>query len=85
MFLHTTHVEARPGYRLFLRFNNGASGLVDLSNELWGEMFESLKDEKLFASARHDEALGTVVGANGADLAPEYLFELLSKQVQQAA
>lgn len=85
MFLHTTHVEARPGYRLFLRFNNGASGLVDLSNELWGEMFVPLKDGKLFVTARHDEAVGTVVWANGADLAPEYLFELLSKQVQQAA
>ena len=31
MILHTTEVTALPGYRLFLRFNNGAAGEVDLS------------------------------------------------------
>ncbi len=85
MFLHTTHVEARPGYRLFVRFNNGTSGEIDLSADLWGEMFEPLKDASLFATARHDAVMGTVVWANGADLAPEYLFDLLVKQTGKAA
>ncbi|WP_131112466.1 DUF2442 domain-containing protein [Sulfuricystis thermophila] len=85
MFLHTTQVEPRSGYRLFVRFNNGVSGEIDLSGELWGEMFEPLKDEALFATARHDETLQTVVWANGADLAPEFLFDLLSKQTGMAA
>lgn len=85
MFLHTTHVEPRPGYRLFVRFNNGVSGEVDLSSELWGEMFEPLRDESLFATARHDEIMETVVWANGADLAPEFLLDLIRSQHREAA
>lgn len=59
MFLHTTHVEARPDYRPYLRFNNRAAGEVTLVDELRGEMFEPLKDETLFATARQDDTLGT--------------------------
>lgn len=85
MFLHTTHVEAKPGFHLFVRFNNGVAGEIDLSAELWGEMFEPLKDEKLFATAHQDEVMQTVVWANGADLAPEYLFGLMKRQQSAAA
>jgi hypothetical protein len=85
MFLHTTQVEARPGYRLYLEFNNGVTGEVNLMDELWGEVFEPLTDVTLFATARQDEVLGTVVWANGADLAPEFLLKLLQEQTSQAA
>ena len=46
-------VEVRPleGYRLWLRFDDGTSGTVDMSAELWGPMFEPLKDKTLFAQA----------------------------------
>ena len=39
-------VEVKPmeGYRLWLRFHDGMTGIVDLSSELWGEMFEPLED-----------------------------------------
>jgi hypothetical protein len=85
MFLHTSHVEVRPGFRLYLQFNNGVTGEVCLLNELWGEVFEPLKDEALFSTVRQDDVMGTVVWANGADFAPEFLFELLQSQSQQAA
>ena len=54
-------------------------------DELWGEVFEPLTDATLFATARQDEVLGTVVWANGADLAPEFLLKLLQEQTSQAA
>lgn len=85
MFLHTTRVQALPGYRLLLEFNNGITGEVCLLDELWGEVFGPLKDESLFLSARHDDASGTVVWRNGADLAPEFLLELLQTQTRQVA
>jgi Protein of unknown function (DUF2442) len=85
MFLHTTFVEARPGYRLFLKFNNGAVGEVCLLNELWGDVFEPLKDGAMFATARQDDVMGTVVWANGADFAPEFLLDLLQSQTRQVA
>ncbi len=42
MPLYTTPIEARPGYRLYLWFNNSAAVEVILLGELWGEMFEPL-------------------------------------------
>ena len=85
MLLHTESVEPMPGCRLLVRFNNGISGEIDLNGELWGEMFEPLRDEALFMTARQDAVMGTVVWSNGADLAPEYLLDLLQKQALEAA
>ena len=66
MILHTTEVTPATGYRLTLRFNNGESGTVDLSEELDGEVFEPLKDPTLFATAYQHPVMGTVAWANGA-------------------
>ena len=35
------HLE---GFRLWLRFEDGRKGVIDLGDELWGEVFEPLKD-----------------------------------------
>lgn len=80
MILHTTEVTALPGYRLFLRFNNGAAGEVDLSAELDGEVFEALRDPAMFATASQHPIMRTAAWANGADMAPEFLFELMQAQ-----
>ncbi len=85
MFLHTTQVQPLPGYRLRLWFNNGSQGEVSLRDQLWGEVFEPLRDEALFLSARHDDASGTVVWSNGADFAPEFLLDLMQQQNQRLA
>jgi len=85
MILHTTDDTPLPGHRLDLRFNNGESGIVDLSDELDGEMFEPLKDPNLFATARQHPVMRTVAWSNGADLAPEFLLELLHRQRERAA
>ena len=62
-------------YRLRLTFSDGKVGEIDLAKELWGEMFEPLKDIEFFKSFRVDLELGTVVWPNGADFAPEYLYQ----------
>lgn len=80
MILHTTEVTALPGYRLFLRFNNGAAGEVDLSAELDGEVFEALRDPDMFATASQHPIMRTAAWANGADLAPEFLLDLMQAQ-----
>ncbi len=51
-----------------------------LLDELWGEVFAPLRDEHLFLTAHQNNDLGTVVWANGADLAPEFLLQLLQAQ-----
>jgi hypothetical protein len=80
MILHTTEVKPLPGYRLFLRFNNGAAGEVDLSAELEGDVFEPLRDPAMFATAGQHPVMRTVAWANGADLAPEFLLDLMRAQ-----
>jgi len=85
MILHTTEVKALPCYRLFLRFNNGVAGEIDLRDELEGEIFDTLKDPAQFATAYQHPVMKTVAWANGADIAPEFLLELLKTQQQRAA
>ena len=85
MILHTTEATPLPGYRLMLTFNTGVSGEVDLSNELEGGVFEPLRDPALFVTAHQHPIMRTVAWANGADLAPEFLLELMRGKARRAA
>lgn len=38
------NVRYVSGYKLELTFKDGMTGVIDLEHELWGEMFEPLKD-----------------------------------------
>ena len=80
MILHTASVTHLGNYRLFLTFNNGMAGEVDLIGRLSGEVFEPLRDPLLFATAKQHPIAKTVTWENGADLAPEFLFDLMREQ-----
>jgi hypothetical protein len=73
--IEVTGVRVLELYVLHVSFNDGTCRRVDLSETLWGPMFEPLRDPELFMAARFDEELGTVTWPNGADLAPEFLYE----------
>jgi hypothetical protein len=75
MTLHVREAKHLRDYVIWLRFNDGAEGEIDLQGELEGEMFAPLKDHSLFQQFRVDPELQTVVWVNGADLAPEFLYE----------
>jgi hypothetical protein len=77
MILHITDAKHLRDYQLWLKFNDGSEGIVDLVGELWGTVFEPLKDLTLFSQVKLDKELSTVVWPNGADLAPEFLHALL--------
>ena len=66
-----TSIKALPGFKLRLRFSDGAEGLFDCSAELWGEAFAPLKDPKFFAKVSLDH--GAPTWPNGADLDPSVL------------
>jgi len=51
-------VEVRPPYGLRLTFDDGSARDVDLADDLWGPMFEPLKDPAFFAQVCVDH--GTV-------------------------
>lgn len=67
----------RGDYRIWLRFADGVEGEVDFEDQLWGEMFEPLKDKARFAEVALDKELETIVWPNGADFAPEFLYQEL--------
>jgi hypothetical protein len=70
-------VEARyvKDYTVWLRFSDGLAGEVDLRDELYGEVFEPLKDPAVFRSFAVQPEWRTIAWPNGADLAPEFLHE----------
>lgn len=70
-------VEAKyeHGFVVYVRFADGTEGDVDLTDELHGEMFESLKDPAVFRQVAVHPDFHTLCWPNGADLAPEFLYE----------
>jgi len=65
------------GYTVWLRFEDGTEGEVDLASELHGQVFEPLQDPTYFARVRVNPDTGTIEWPNGADLAPEFLYEMV--------
>ena len=75
--LELVKAEYKNGYKIWIELSNGKSGTVDFSALLWGDMFEPLKDINNFKNFQLSEVFGTIVWANGADVAPEYLLNNL--------
>ena len=73
-FVHVVAARHLGGHRVWLRFDDGREGEVDLESALHGEVFEPLRDPAVFGGFTVDD---TLVWANGADFAPEYLYERL--------
>ncbi|MCE5266726.1 MAG: DUF2442 domain-containing protein [Planctomycetaceae bacterium] len=70
-------VEVKPldGYRLFLRFEDGAHGEVDLAQMIPFEgVFAVMRDLVEFQKVRVNEETGTICWPNGADLDPDVLY-----------
>ena len=78
--LEVTKAEYIEGYRIQITFNNGASGVVDLKEALWGTMFEKLKDYDTFRKFEVSDVVHTIRCENDSDLAPEYLYEKMLEQ-----
>ena len=74
MFLEVVKAEYLDNYKITMWFNDNAVKIVDLSNHLNGEVFTPLKDISLFK--RFSIKFNTIEWENGADFAPEYLYEI---------
>jgi hypothetical protein len=73
-------IEARylGDYKVWLEFNDGRKGVVDLADDLYGENFDVLRDRVRFADFYLDYGLATIAWDHGVDFAPDYLYEKLS-------
>ena len=77
MILHVQEAKYLHDYVIWVKFNDGTEGEIDLKDELYGEIFEPLKDIQKFKSFKVEPEIGTIVWENGADLAPEFLYQKL--------
>ena len=71
-------VQALPGYRLRVRFNDGTEGEVDLSSLIFAAdagVFAALRDEALFR--RVHVVLGAVTWPGNLDLAPDAMYQAI--------
>ena len=78
MLPHVIKARYKKDYQIWIKFDDGSEGIVDLRDELYGEMFRPLRDKQKFKSFRVDSELETIVWKNGADLAPEFLRKHLT-------
>ena len=70
-------LEVRPleGYRLFVRFEDGVQGVIEVSDLVRFEgVFAFLKDPGQFRQVSVSRELGVVCWPNGADLDPDVLY-----------
>ena len=79
MMWRVVKAEACGPHSLDLTFKDGTRKRVNLLPLLEGPIFEPLRDPAFFARVMHDPVAGTVIWPNGADVAPETLYELLAE------
>ena len=74
MYYNVVEAKYVRDFTIWLKFEDGTHGEIDLASELWGPVFEPLKDPEAFRKFEVAE-YGTIAWPNGADLAPEFLYE----------
>ena len=72
--LRVIDVDYIKDYELQLTFSDGVKKFVDLKPYLEGEIFGELLDRDKFV--QYELTPYTLEWANGADLAPEFLYEV---------
>ena len=75
MFPRVVEASYVRDYVLRIRFENGMEGNVDFKQELTGPVFEPLRDLDYFRQFKVNDDIHTVTWPNGADFAPEFLYE----------
>jgi hypothetical protein len=72
-------VDARwlGDYKVWLEFNDGRKGVVDLADELHGEELEPLRDRDRFCQFYLDYGLASIAWLDGQDFTPEFLYDKL--------
>lgn len=77
-----TKAHYRGGYRIHVTFDDNSEKTIDFRRWLKGPVFEPLKDVKYFQRFFLDG--WTIAWPNGADIAPETLYECPESSSREA-
>ena len=81
MLYDVVEVKLIKNYVIYLRFENGVQGELDISELIKFEgVFSKLQDQDYFATVYLNKELGTIVWDNGADFSPSYLYSVIKNQ-----
>ena len=81
MLSDVVEVQPRGKYRLWVRFDDGVEGEVDLRPVLTFEgVFAPLRDPAYFNLVRVNPELGTICWPNDADWDPLVLYSLVTRR-----
>lgn len=82
MLYDIIQVKVIKNHILYLRFEDGVQGEVDISEIIpFKGIFSKLQDKEYFSTVYVNKDLGTIVWDNGADLSPSYLYSIISDKV----
>ena len=74
---HVIDARYLGDYKVWLEFNDGRKGVVDLADELHGEELEPLRDRHRFSQFYLDYGLASIAWLDGQDFTPEFLYDKL--------
>jgi len=71
-------VQAKEEYKLYLKFEDGVEGIVDISQliEFTG-VFATIQNQDYFNQVKVNPDWGTIYWENGADLDPDVLYSII--------
>jgi hypothetical protein len=79
MLKDVVKVEYLDDYRLHLRFEDGAEGVIDVSDLVkFTGVFAPLEDKAYFAQVHVNPDIGTICWPNDADLDPDVLYAAIT-------
>ena len=74
---HVIDARYLGDYKVWLEFNDGRKGVVDLADELYGDDMSLLRNRDRSAEFYLDYGLASIAWLDGQDFAPEFLYEKL--------
>lgn len=75
MLKDVVEVRSLGGHRLYLRFEDGIAGEIDVADLIsFDGVFAPLRDERRFGEVQLDRELGTIRWPGGVDLDPDVLY-----------
>jgi len=73
-------ITARPGYRLFLTYQDGTSGEIDLSQDVRKGVFSVLRDSSFFETV-HIGSHGQIQWTEDLEICPEAVYQELKNRI----